>query len=49
MGNVWYLGEDVTKFEYDEDGNLISDDHGGRLARRRQRRGPRLHHAGGGS
>ena len=23
MGNVWYLGEDVTKFEYDEDGNLI--------------------------
>ena len=24
MGNVWYLGEDVTKFEYDEDGNLIS-------------------------
>jgi PEP-CTERM motif len=24
MGNVWYLGEDVTKFEYDDDGNLIS-------------------------
>jgi hypothetical protein len=24
LGNVWYLGEDVTKFEYDEDGNLIS-------------------------
>ena len=47
MGNVWYLGEDVTKFEYDEDGNLIGDDHGGRLARRRQRRGARLHHAGG--
>ena len=23
LGNVWYLGEDVTKFEYDEDGNLI--------------------------
>jgi hypothetical protein len=23
MGNVWYLGEDVTQFEYDEDGNLI--------------------------
>jgi hypothetical protein len=22
-GNVWYLGEDVTKFIYDEDGNLI--------------------------
>jgi hypothetical protein len=25
MGNVWYLGEDVTKFEYDEDGNLIGE------------------------
>ena len=23
MGNVWYLGEDVTTFEYDDDGNLI--------------------------
>ncbi len=23
LGNVWYLGEDVTKFEYDEDGKLI--------------------------
>lgn len=23
LGNVWYLGEDVTNFEYDEDGNLI--------------------------
>ena len=23
LGNVWYLGEDVTTFEYDEDGNLI--------------------------
>ena len=23
MGNVWYLGEDVKKFEYDEDGTLI--------------------------
>ncbi|HSN71001.1 MAG TPA: PEP-CTERM sorting domain-containing protein, partial [Steroidobacteraceae bacterium] len=22
-GNVWYLGEDVTNFEYDDDGNLI--------------------------
>ena len=25
LGNVWYLGEDVTKFEYDEDGNLIGE------------------------
>jgi hypothetical protein len=23
-GNVWYLGEDVTNYVYDEDGNLIS-------------------------
>ena len=23
LGNVWYLGEDVTNFEYDDDGNLI--------------------------
>jgi len=23
LGNVWYLGEDVTTFEYDEEGNLI--------------------------
>jgi hypothetical protein len=23
LGNVWYLGEDVTTFEYDDDGNLI--------------------------
>jgi hypothetical protein len=23
LGNVWYLGEDVTTFEYDEHGNLI--------------------------
>jgi hypothetical protein len=22
-GNVWYMGEDVTNYEYDEDGNLI--------------------------
>ena len=22
-GNVWYLGEDVTNFEYDDEGNLI--------------------------
>ena len=25
LGNVWYLGEDVSKFEYDEDGNLIGE------------------------
>lgn len=24
LGNVWYFGEDVTNFVYDEDGNLIS-------------------------
>ena len=23
LGNVWYLGEDVTHFEYDDEGNLI--------------------------
>ena len=23
LGNVWYLGEDVTSFEYDDEGNLI--------------------------
>ena len=26
-GNVWYLGEDVTNFRYDDDGNLIGKDH----------------------
>jgi hypothetical protein len=25
-GNVWYLGEDSTHFEYDDDGNLIGTD-----------------------
>lgn len=25
-GNVWYFGEEVTNFEYDDDGNLISSD-----------------------
>ncbi len=39
MGNVWYLGEDVTKFEYDEDGNLIGETTEGAWQRRRQRRG----------
>ena len=38
MGNVWYLGEDVTKFEYDEDGNLISTTMEGAWKRRRERR-----------
>ncbi len=28
-GNVWYLGEDVTNFEYDDAGNLIGTDNGG--------------------
>jgi hypothetical protein len=23
LGNVWYLGEDTTKFEYDDEGNLV--------------------------
>src|SRR5688572_6506253 len=23
-GNVWYFGEDVTNYEYDDDGNLLS-------------------------
>jgi hypothetical protein len=27
LGNVWYLGEDVTNFHYDDDGNLIRKDH----------------------
>ena len=26
-GNVWYMGEDVTNFHYDDDGNLIGKDH----------------------
>jgi hypothetical protein len=26
QGNVWYFGEDVTNFHYDEDGNLIGTD-----------------------
>ncbi len=25
-GNVWYLGEDVTNYEYDDDGNLLGTD-----------------------
>ena len=25
-GNVWYLGEDVTNYRYDDDGNLIGTD-----------------------
>lgn len=25
-GNVWYFGEDVTNYEYDDDGNLIGTD-----------------------
>jgi len=27
-GNVWYFGEDVTNYDYDEEGNLISTDTG---------------------
>jgi hypothetical protein len=28
-GNVWYFGEEVTNYEYDDDGNLIAtNDHG---------------------
>ena len=26
-GNVWYLGEDVTNYRYDDDDNLIGTDH----------------------
>ena len=26
-GNVWYMGEDVTNFHYDDKGNLIRKDH----------------------
>jgi hypothetical protein len=26
-GNVWYMGEDVTNFHYDDDGKLIGKDH----------------------
>mgnify|MGYP007073225855 FL=1 len=29
QGNVWYMGEDVTDFEYDEDGNVIGMTHPG--------------------
>jgi hypothetical protein len=28
-GNVWYMGEEVTDFHYDEDGNLIDIEHPG--------------------
>jgi len=28
-GNVWYMGEDVTDFEYDDKGNLIGTSHPG--------------------
>ncbi len=28
-GNVWYLGEEVTDFHYDDDGNLIGTSHPG--------------------
>jgi hypothetical protein len=28
-GNVWYMGEEVTDFEYDDDGNLIGTSHPG--------------------
>ena len=36
-GNVWYMGEDVTNFHYDDKGNLIRKDH--ELAWRAGRRG----------
>jgi hypothetical protein len=28
-GNVWYMGESVTNYEYDDDGNVLSTDHDG--------------------
>ncbi len=28
-GNIWYMGEEVTDFEYDDDGNLIGTSHPG--------------------
>lgn len=28
-GNIWYMGEEVTDFEYDEEGNLIGTSHPG--------------------
>jgi hypothetical protein len=28
-GNVWYLGEDTTAFEYDDDGNLVGTSNAG--------------------
>jgi hypothetical protein len=28
-GNIWYLGEEVTDFEYDDEGNLIETSHPG--------------------
>ena len=28
-GNVWYMGEEVTNYEYDDDDNLIGTDHDG--------------------
>ncbi len=29
LGNVWYMGEEVVNYEYDDDGNLIGTDNGG--------------------
>ncbi|MEE8148119.1 MAG: hypothetical protein V3T24_10980, partial [Longimicrobiales bacterium] len=29
LGNVWYMGEEVVNYEYDDDGNLIGTDSGG--------------------
>jgi len=32
-GNVWYFGEEVTNFEFDEDGNVVgTNDHGSWIA-----------------
>ena len=28
-GNVWYMGEEVDNYEYDDEGNLVSVDHDG--------------------
>ena len=44
-GNVWYFGEDVLNYRYDDDGNYLSTDQRRSLAREQCHRLSWLHHA----
>ena len=46
-GNVWYMGEEVTDFEYDDEGNVIGTSHPGAWESGRRRRIAGTHHEGG--